>query len=1108
VPFLLPLHELGNPEEFVRLNRRWLGVICSQGRVAGATALLILLGAIALALGARAGNRFSLSQRYRGPASPSNPTTSSPALVAYRHLPLIFERNQGQSDPRVKFLAHGSGYGLFFTKDSAVLSFRPSVHSSSALSMELVNANSRSEVKGTDHLPGKSNYFIGNDPAKWHHDVPQFARVRYASIYPGIDLVFYGNQGRLEYDFEVAPGSDPRRVALRFQGAENVSIDDNGDLILATSGGNVRLQAPHIYQTIGKEARPVQGRFELRGENEIGFALGEYDRTRALVIDPVLTYSTYLGGSGDEGCSLILTPRNPTPLSGCPAVAVDSASNVYIAGPTTSADFPVNGSPFQSSLKGTSNIFVAKFNSSANTLEFSTYLGGDGTDYTAGVGVDTATNVIVAGTTNSSNFPTKGTNSAFQATPVNSHNHVFVSKLDPTGHTLLYSTYLSGNGIETAAGLAVGQSDQNAYVIGTTTSTNTPTATLTFPATLGAYQTAPASGSTIQFFMSKVDPNLSGNSSLAYSTYFGGGNPSTGVAVGGGIAVDINNNVYITGGTNFLHIGAANDFPILNAYQGCLDAAPATTTCPTNVTATDAFVAEFNPNATTGSQLLYSTYLGGTGNDDGYGIATDGTSAYVTGLTDSTDFPAAGSGVYQATNGGGIDAFLAKLANPVTTGTTPGTVTLSYFTYLGGLGTDVGLAVAVDSIQGARLTGWTNSPNIGELNNDIQTGYAGANDAFVARIDTTATTSTALGHYFTYLGGTGADYGTGIAVDPQGSSYVAGETASSNFLQFAAPQNPAFQPSLHGSSDAFLSKLGPLLSLTLTGNSSPPTVGVGNPVSFEYTITNSGDPASNIIFTDTLPSSGASFTSATATPGSCGSAAGNIVSCVIGTLNSGATSTATVVLTPTASTTPSTTSLTLGNTASVTAQGCTSCLQSSTTSVTVNDFNIAVSPSSATVPAGVPATYTATITPTGNIPDSVSISCSSGLPTGATCTETTNPIPNLSSGAVSTVLVINTTARVTTTTELWPPRHPFYAVWLPVSGLALLGVGAGASRRRRLLMGLLLAGFFSLILFQPSCSSAKTVTTITGTPAGTYIVTVTATSGSATRNATVTLVVQ
>jgi hypothetical protein len=223
VPFLLPLHEFGNPEEFVRLNRRWLAVICSRGRVSGAAALLILLGAIALVLGPVSGNRFSLAQRYDGPAFSPNPTTSTPPLLAYRHLPLIFERNQGQSDPRVKFLVHGSSYGLFLTDDSAVLSLRHSALSGqhpakqvSALSMTLSRTNLHAEIRGENQLPGKSNYFIGNDPANWHRDIPQFAGVRYANIYPGIDLVFYGNQGRLEYDFELAPGSDPRQVALRF----------------------------------------------------------------------------------------------------------------------------------------------------------------------------------------------------------------------------------------------------------------------------------------------------------------------------------------------------------------------------------------------------------------------------------------------------------------------------------------------------------------------------------------------------------------------------------------------------------------------------------------------------------------------------------------------------------------------------------------------------------------------------------------------------------------------------------------------------------------------------------------------------------------------------
>lgn len=1071
------------------MSRHRLGNTCLAGYVFGAIALLTVIGVMILMLG-RARRGFDLaSHQMNTGIFPLRTERVAPktALAGYGQLPLIFEQNQGQVDSRVKFLARGNGYSLFLTGDSAVLKLYAG-QQYSVLSMALVNADSRAQIQGTEQLPGKSNYLIGNDPAKWHRNISQFARVRYANVYPGIDLVFYGSRGRLEYDFEVAPGGDARRVGLGFQGSKDVSIDDNGDVVLAFASGDVRLQAPHFYQKVGLEERPVKGRFERRGKNEIGFALGEYDHSRALVIDPILSYSTYLGGSGNEACSVIL--GTGTPLSGCPGVAVDTASNAYIAGSTTSTDFPTV-SPYQSSEKGTANIFIAKFNAAANTLLFSTYLGGSGTDYPAGVAVDEGFDVLVAGTTDSTNFPTSvsssTSNAAFQATPVSAGNHVFVSELDPTGQILKYSTYLSGNGVDKASGLAV-DSVGNAYVTGTTTSTNTPPSS-SFPATLGAVQTS--SRATNQFFLTKVSPTLSGVASVPYSTYIGGSSPSNGETLGGGVAVDPSLNVYITGGTNF------TDMPTLNAYQASL------------VGTVNAFVTKINPAAVSGSQLLYSTYLGGSGQDIGYGIAADSSNAYVTGSTTSSNFPAAGSGVYQSTYGGGAsDAFLAKLTNPVSTGTTPGLVTLSYSTFIGGSGADAGLAVAVDTIQGARITGWTNSTNIPLLNNSIETSPGAGNHAFVARIDTSATTSTAPGHYFTYLGGTGNDYGTGIAVDLQSASYVAGETSSPNLLTLATPVSPPFQVSLNGPTDAFLSKLGALLSLSLSAPTiSPSVVGVGNQVTFQYTITNTGDPTNQISFTDTLPASGASFTSATVSPGSCGSASGGIVGCFIGTLNAGATATASVVLTPTANTIPYTTPVVLGNSAQVVVSG--AAVASNFGSVTVNDFNISVSPATATVPAGVPAAYTATITPTGNIPESVSLSCSSGLPTGATCTETTNPIPNLSSGTPqSTVLVISTTTRVTTITDMRKPALPFYVGLLPVSGLALVGAGFGASRKRRILMGLLLAGFFSLIVFQAGCSTKAAVSTTSGTPAGTYVITVTATSGSATRNATVTLVVQ
>ena len=1053
-------------------------------------ATLLTLGALSLRLGPRAAYVPPAQAQNTAPKPSFVPKRSNldakQVLAAYGQLPVVFEANRGQTDRSVKFLARGSGYELFLTADEAVLALQPSSprtsHSAaplSVLSVGLTQANPHAGISGDELLPGKSNYFIGNDPAQWHRGIPQYARVRYENVYPGIDLVYYGNRGRLESDFVVAPGSNPRQVTLHFRGTDRLRIDAAGNLLLSIAGGDVVLQAPRVYQKFGAEERTIPGRFELRAKNEAGFAVGDYDRSRELVIDPVLTYSTFLGGSKDEACSVIL--GTGTPVAGCPAIAVDTAFNVYVAGSTTSTDFPTAGSPYQSTSKGSADVFVAKFNNTATILEFSTYLGGSGLDTTAGVAVDPGFNVIVAGNTLSSNFPTLN---GFQTAPLNSLNHTFVTRLDPAGQNLLYSTYLSGTGTDTATGLALDPSG-NAYVIGTTTSTESKTG---FPSTLGAIQVS--SRATSQYFVTRVDPGLSGTGSVPYSTYFGGSTPSNAETKGGGIVVDTNSNVYITGGTNF------TDMPVLNAYQG------------TVAGGLDAFVAKMNPGATTGTQLLYSTYIGGTGDDIGYGVAVDSSSAYVVGSTTSIDFPAAGTGSFQSANGGGIDAFMAKLANPVTTSTTPGSVTLSYSTYLGGANTDIALGVAVDSNQGTRIVGWTNSPNFPVVNNPVQSGFGGQTDAFVARIDTTATASTSPGHYSTFLGGIGKDYGTGIAIDTQGAVYVTGETASANFLTQAQPQSNSFDPTLNGTTDAFVSKLGPVVSLGLTVIPSPTVVGVGNQVSYVYTITNNGDFTNGVTFTDTI-SSNTTFVSATASPGSCSGATGGIVGCTIGTMDAGATGTVTVVLTPVAATTPSTTPLELPNSASVTVLGCSlpSCSASAETSVVVNDFTLTVAPAVATVPAGVPATYTATVTPTGSIPSSVSFACA-GLPTGGTCTETTNPIPNLSNGPASTVLVINTVARVTTVTDLLRKGGPIYALWLPIPGLALIGAGiSGVSRKRRLGMAALLSAFFALVVFQAACSSTKTTTTTTGTPAGTYIVTVSATSG-ATRNATVTLVVQ
>ncbi len=1094
----------------MRLNRHRSGKTCSRTRVLVAITFLMMLGTLGLKLGsgaAKPGVTDAADSRRLFPVRSAH--SPSQVLATYNHLPLMFEPNRGQTDSRVRFLARGSGYSLYLTADEAVLALRPPASSSrhpntSAISMKLVRDASPVEPVGDVELPGKSNYFIGNDPAKWHRNIPQFARVRYGNVYPGIDLVYYGNQGRLEYDFEVAPGSDPRQVSFRFQNFQNDSprglkIAANGDLVLDVGGSAVRLQAPRVYQRFGAEERTVDGRFELRGQNKdkVGFELGPYDPSRTLIIDPVLAYSTYLGGRGVESCSLITgLPFTP----GCPAVAVDPAFNAYVAGSTTSTDFPQTGGKFQPTLAtgALANAFIAKF-SPVGTLLFSTYLGGDGVTYTAGVSVDSGLDVIVAGTTTSGNFPTKGTNAAFQATPVTGGKHVFVSKLDPTATTLLYSSYLSGHGVDIASGLALDPGG-NAYITGTTTSTDFGTG---FPSTLGSYQLR--SVATNQFFLTKVDPNAGGAASLLYSTYFGGSSPSNGQVVGGGVAVDTNSNAYITGGTNFTNM------PLLNAFQGL------------NEGGFDAFVAKLNPgqNVAQGQQLIYSTYLGGSGDDVGLDIAVDSSpNAYVTGSTTSTDFNigSLGTTALQPANGGGIDAFVAKLG-VLCTGSTCGTVPLplNYFSYLGGAGTDVGTAIGVDNNSAARITGWTNSPNFPIVGNPIQATYGGgASDAFYASVDTLATcspitTPTCVPTSTTsYFGGTGADLGTGLALDPQGSSYLTGETASSSGF----PLRNSSQGALDGPSDAFVSKLAPLLNLTMpTPVATPTVVGMGSQVSFAYTITNSGEFTNNVTFTDNLPASGATFVSATASPGTCGSAVNLTVLCSIGSLNAAATATITVILTPVAPPIAGGT-VNLGNSASAGVGGLT--LATSSNSVTVNDFSIKVAPAAATVPAGVPAIYTATITPSANtgFPDSVSISCGSGLPTGATCLPgNNNPIPNLNTGAQSSQLIINTTARVTTTTELrhrTGPRLPFYASLLPVSGLALLGVGLGGkrSRQRCFVMGILLVGLFALIMFLPACGSSSTTTTTTGTPAGTYAVTVNAVSGNATRSTVVALVVQ
>jgi Beta-propeller repeat len=1064
-------------------------------------------------------------------SSKSQAATSSQIQASLAHLPISFEPNQGQSDSQVKFLARGHGYGLYLMPSEAVLTlpqYSRGGLGQAAVEMRLAGANRQAEIAGADQLAGRSNYFIGNDSSRWLRNIPQFGRVQYRNVYPGIDLSFYGNQNRLEYDFEVSPGSDAQQIELNFSGATNLSVADNGDLVLGLDGRELRFQAPHIYQKSSAGIQTIAGSFALRGKDSAGFEIGAYDRSRTLVIDPVLAFSSYLGGTGDESCTAI-TGATAGFVPHCPSVAVDSGGRIYVAGATTSTGTFSGVTPNTTNTTGGSqNVYISRISLSStggvttSSLDYVTYIGGSTgatpvVQYPTGIGVDSGFNVYVAGTTNASNYPT--TPSAFQSAVVApGSNHVFVSKIDSSGSVNLYSTYLSGNGVDTASNMAL-DSVGRAYVIGTTTSSN-------FPTTIGALQPTFPSGLTgNQFFFSKLNPALNTTNSLQYSTYIGGTTPSNGVVVGGAVAVDASFNVYLAGGTNFTDMGTPQPW-IANAYksgaQGGIDVWAAKLTAP--------------PANTQQYTLNYGTYFGGSGDDVAYGVANDGTDTYITGSTTSTNITVPNTTLaFQTTNGGGGDAFVAKFGVPAISGTTQGTVPLDYFSYLGGTAQDAGLGIVADTLGNAYVTGLTGG-NF-HLANAFQGSYGGETfDAFVARLNTTGTSTSTNTSTSSYLGGSGTDIGTGIALDSSLKTYVTGETSGSFPTQFSL----AGGGSLSGASDAFVAELGPnTLALTMPGltpagalpacNAANPTVsptpvGVGSPATFTYYIYNTGDPVSGVVFTD-MPGVNSGSTSASTSQGTCGTATtSGQLTCTLGTVNTSTVTTlgtanscnslqsvnfaAKVTVTVNAPTAVLQGPGSVGNTASLSFPGGTTASVGGT--ATVNDFSVAATLASpSTIPSGGKVDYSVLVTPTGaGFPESVAISCGSGLPAGAACSfplPTGSTISSMSSGPQTRTLAISTIARVTTTAGLLR-RGPAYAMWLPILGIGLMG--AGVSRKRRMLLGAFFALVLGMILLQAGCSSSSTTSTTTGTPAGTYTVTVNATSGSATRTTTVQFTVQ
>jgi hypothetical protein len=731
-------------------------------------------------------------------------------VEAYGKLPLSFEANRGQTDRQVKFFSRGRGYTLFLTANEAVLTlkkpstatvpllvgqdsqfkeFLPSPKTlvkargssipaaqllqPTAVEMRLVGANPDAQIAGIDELPGRSNYFIGNDSNKWRTNVPTYAKVAYKDVYPGVDLVYHGDQRQLEYDFVVAPGATPDDITLdvetqssagrvrRNQSEAHAQIDAHGDLVLSSDHGEVRFRKPLVYQQISDSGhrtlrRRIDGRYALRKGNHIGFELGAYDASKTLIIDPVLSYSTYLGGSLDDFGN---------------AITVDSSGNVYVAGGTTSVNFPVTTGAFQTNYAGADggyqsvngDVFVAKLNPSGSALVYSTYLGGSGDDNAYGIVVDDATgDVYLTGGTNSSNFPV--TPGVYQPSS-GGLTDLFVTKLNASGSSLLYSTHIgvSTEGIR-GFGIAVDGAG-SAYVTGN--------AGPGFPTTPGAFQTG--SGAFTSAYVLKLNPS---GSAADYSTFLSGGN----IDYGESIAVDSNGNAYVTG------YASSVGFPTTaRAYQTALGGG------------TDAFVTVLNP---TGTGLVYSTFLGGSANDEGFKIVVDSAGmAYVTGVTASSNFPTT-LGAFQTVFGGGnTDAFVAKL-DP----TQLGASSLVYATFLGGSGDEnfqnfLRDILAVDNAGNAYVTGATTSTNFPTVN-PFQATSGGGFDAFVAKLN--AAGSGLM--YSTYLGGSGDDFGRGIAVDSGENVYVTGQTSSTNF----SITSNSLQATFGGSTDAFVAKIVPI----------------------------------------------------------------------------------------------------------------------------------------------------------------------------------------------------------------------------------------------------------------------------------------------------------
>ena len=777
-------------------NRFWMVVTAGS-----------LILAIAVSTGpavAQASSGWGTAEVLSGVAA-SEPQTRLRVANTYEKLPLSFEVNRGQTNPQVKFVARGAGYALFLTNGEAVLAMAtekrgnetsPALHRSVAR-MTLLGANSKAVVSGMDELPGKNNYFIGNDPSKWRTDVPNYARVKFQNIYPGVDLIYYGNQAQLEYDFLVAPGTDPKSIIWKVESSlipadkkhlrdAPLKIDHDGNLLVGLNGEEIRFQKPIAYQDITVTSpqsktgsrKFIEAHYVLRSKNQVGIRLSTYDAALPLVIDPVVWYSSYLGGSSSDQAS---------------GIAVDGAGNVYLAGYTQSLDFPkvnqTSGACQAGCDSGNDDGFVTKISASGKIIEYSSYLGGSGGDSVSSIAVDGSGNAYLTGGGNSSDFPrVHQISGACRGGCGNgSSNDAFVTKINAAGNALVYSSLIGGSGDEDDggfAGIAV-DSSGNAYITGNTVSTDFPRVSQIPGACLGSCGTASAQ----DVFVTKINPS---GTALVYSSYVG----SSGTDIGFGIAVDRLDNAYLTGLT------LSSDFPRVHQIAGACNG-----DCSNSLNY-DVYVTKINA---AGTALVYSSYIGGSDQDYGRGIAVDSSgNAYLAGRASSTDFPVI-SQIPDACPQNSCSAFVTKI-------NAAGSALVYSSRFGGSSGAGQAHAIAVDDSGSAYVTGETLSSDFPRVNPIMAacrgTCGSGTNlDGFVIKVNATGSALV----YSSYLGGSGDDNGgsfvcnSSIAVDSLQNAYLSGCTRSFDF-----PLVPKSIPgACHGSCgtggniDGFVIKISP-----------------------------------------------------------------------------------------------------------------------------------------------------------------------------------------------------------------------------------------------------------------------------------------------------------